>query len=754
MMCTKMVPEEEDRVEKLIGGNNKEKVYGGTLPYCNRSKLHHEGQCTVKCHNCKRIGHLARDCRSVVAVTTQETPGPNQRIVTCFECGAQGHYRKDCPKVKNQNRGNKARISDARCKAYVLGGGDVNSGPNIVTGTFLLNDHHACMLFDSGANRSFISNTFSTLLDVTPSALDVSYAVDFDVIIGMDWLVKNHAVIVCDKKIIRIPYENEILIIQGDKCDKGKKSTLSIISCVKAQKYIEKVCQLFLAHVTVKENKGKSKEKRLEDVPIVQNFPEVFPEYLPELPPMQEVKFQIDLVLGAALVARAPYRLAQSEMQKLSTQLQELLDKGFIRPSSSPWGAPVRDDDILKMAFRTRYGHYEFQVMPFGLTNAPAVFMDLMNQKLCSASILALPKGSENFMVYCDASHKGWELWCLLSRCGDIIYMARGKGNVVADALSRKIRPKPLRVQALVLTIGLNLPVQILKAQIEARKEENYEAEDLCGMIKKLESRADETLCLRNRSWVSCLGDLRSLIMHESHKSNYSIYPRSDKMYQDLKKLYWWPNMKADIATYVEFSYNNSYHTSIKAAPFEVLCGRKYRSPVCWDEVGDVQLTGPENVRETTEKIIQIKHRLQALLSPWKGVIHFGKRGKLNPRYIRPFKILAKVGTIAYRLELLEKINRVHSTFHVSNLKKCLFDEPLVIPLDEIHIDDKLNLIEEAVEIMDREVKRLKQSHIPSVNVCWNSRRGPEYTWEREDQMQKQYPHPFVNPKFASQATS
>ncbi|GKD25703.1 hypothetical protein Tco_1231917, partial [Tanacetum coccineum] len=179
-------------------------------------------------------------------------------------------------------------------------------------------------------------------------------------------------------------------------------------------------------------------------------------------------------------------------------------------------------------------------------------------------------------------------------------------------------------------------------------------------------------------------------------------------------------------------------------------------------------------------KIIQIKYRLQALrdrqrsyadkrrkplefqvrdkvmlkVLPWKGVIRFGKRGKLNPRYIGPFKILAKVRTVAYQLELPEQLSRVHSTFHVSNLKKCLSDEPLAIPLDEIHVDDKLNFIEEPVEIMDREVKRLKQSHIPIVKVCWNSRRGPEYTWESEDQMQKKYPHLFTNPESASQATS
>ncbi|GKA99907.1 hypothetical protein Tco_0827901 [Tanacetum coccineum] len=901
-----------------------------------------------------------------------------------------------------------------------------------------------------------------------------------------------------------------------------------------------KGCQTFLAQVTKKETEDKSEEKRLEDVLIVWDFPEVFLEDLSGLPPTRQVEFQIDLVLGAAPVARAPYRLAPSELQELSTQLQELSDKGFIRPSSSPWGAPVlfvkkkdgsfwmcidyrelnkltvknryplpriddlfdqlqgsrvyskidlrsgyhqlrvREEDIPKTAFRTRYGHYEFQVMSFGLTNAPAVFMDLMNrvckpyldkfvivfiddiliysknkkeheehlklilrllkkeelyakfskcefwlskvqflghvidsegihvdpakiesikdwaspktpteirqflglasyyrrfieaafqllkQKLCSAPILALPEGSENFMVYCDASRKrlgavlmqrekviayasrqlkiheknytthdlelgavvfALKIWrhylygtkCvvftdhkslqhildqkelnmrqrrwleLLSNYDCEIRYHSGKPNVVADELSRKERIKPLRVRALVMTVGLNLPKRILNAQAEARKEENYVTEDLCGMIKKLEPHADRTLCLRNRSCIPYFGDLRALIMHESHKSKYSIHPGSDKMYQDLKKLYWWPNMKAEIATYVskcltcakvkaeyqkpsgllvqpvipvwkwenitmdfvtklpktstgqdtiwvivdrltksahflpmrendsmekltrqylkevvtrhgvpvsiisdrdgrftsqfwqslqkalgtqldmstayhpqtdgqsertiqtledmlracvidfgkswdrhlplvEFSYNNSYHTSIKAAPFEALYGRKCRSPVCWAEVGDAQLTGPEIVHETTEKIIQIKKRIQAArdrqksyadrrrkplefqvedkvmlrVSPWKGVIRFGKRGKPNPRYIGPFK--------------------------------CLSDEPLAIPLDAIQIDVKLNFIVEPVEIMDHEVKRLKQSRILIVKVRCISRRGPEFSWEREDQMKK-----------------
>ncbi|GJY71227.1 putative reverse transcriptase domain-containing protein [Tanacetum coccineum] len=230
----------------------------------------------------------------------------------------------------------------------------------------------------------------------------------------------------------------------------------------------------------------------------------------------------------------------------------------------------------------------------------------------------------------------------------------------------------------------------------------------------------------------------------------------------------------------IEFSYNNSYHTSIKAALFEALYGRKCRSPVCWAEVGDAQLTGPELIHETTEKIVQIKQRIQAAcdrqksyaevrrkplefqvgdrvtlkVSPWKGVVHFGKRGKLNPRYIRPFKVLAKVGTVAYRLELTQQLSMVHSTFHVSNLKKCLSDEPLAVPLDEIHIDDKPRFIEEPVEIMDREVKRLKQIRIPNIKVRWNCRRGPEFTWERKDQFRKKYLQLFTKTTPSTSAAS
>nr|GFA12244.1 putative reverse transcriptase domain-containing protein [Tanacetum cinerariifolium] len=200
-----------------------------------------------------------------------------------------------------------------------------------------------------------------------------------------------------------------------------------------------------------------------------------------------------------------------------------------------------------------------------------------------------------------------------------------GKANVVVDALNRKEWDKPLRVRALVMTISLNLPKQILEAQIEPLKPKNLEKEDVGGMIRtdipkeRLEPLADETLCLHGRSWLPCYGDLRSVIMHESHKSKYSILPGSKKMYQDMKKLYWWPNMKVDIATYIckcltyaKVKAEHQRPSGLLVAPYEALYGRKCQSPVCWTEVGEAQLIGPEMIQETAEKIILIKQRIQA----------------------------------------------------------------------------------------------------------------------------------------------
>nr|GEU90599.1 hypothetical protein [Tanacetum cinerariifolium] len=476
-------------------------------------------------------------------------------------------------------------------RAYALGGGDGNPDSNVIMGTFILNNHYAYILSDSGADRSFVSIAFCALVSYnveladgritefdtiikgcTLNLLDHPFSTDvmpveigsFDVVIGMDCLSRYHAVIVCDYKIVRIPYDNEILKIRGNESSEGSNSRLSIILCTKTQKYIQRGCHVFLAHISE----------------------------LPGLSPARQVKFQIDLVPGAAPIARAPYRLAPSEMQELSAQLQELTDKGFIRPifmDLMKWGCkPYLDkfvvvfiDDILiyskskeeheehlkliiellkKEALYAKFSKCDFWLSKgFSKISRPMIKLthksvkyewgekkeasfQLLKQNLCSAPILALLEGSENFVVYCDASHKGLGA-VLMQKAKVIAYASRqlkkelnmrqrrwleflsdydceiryhtGKANVVADALSQKERVKPLRVRALIMTIDINLPSQIMNAQTEARKEKNYATEYLYGMSKKLEPRADRTLCLRNRSWIPCFGHLRALIMHD-----------------------------------------------------------------------------------------------------------------------------------------------------------------------------------------------------------------------------------------------
>ncbi|GJZ25982.1 putative reverse transcriptase domain-containing protein [Tanacetum coccineum] len=541
--------------------------------------------------------------------------------------------------VANTQKGNvenpKGNVGNAKKKGNASGNSDSNvvTVPPINIAPLHLENNYDVELADGkivrvdtiirGCTLNFLNHPFN--IDLMPVELG-----SFDIIISMDWLRKYHAVIVCDEKLVQIPYGNETLIFHGNESNNRRESRLTIISCLKAQEYMAKGCQIFLAQISAKKEEDKSEGKQLEDVPIVRDFSEVFPEDLPGLPPVRPVEFHIDLIPRAAPIARVPYRLASSEMKELSEQLQELSDKGFIRPSSSPWGTPV-------LFIKRKLGHQASALLPLlnsysertaftplnrtdyrvsgyansKLTNAPAdekeheehlkaILELLKKEKLyakfskCefwipkvqflghvidsrgihvdpakiesikdwaspktpteirqflglagyyrSAPILALPEGSEDFVVYCDASHKGlgvvlmqrekviayasrqlkvheknytthdlelgsvvfalkiWRHYLYGTRCTvftdhkslqhildqkelnmrqrhwlellsdydcDIRYHL-GKANVVADALSLNKWVEPLRVQALVMTIGLRLPKRILEAQIEA----------------------------------------------------------------------------------------------------------------------------------------------------------------------------------------------------------------------------------------------------------------------------------------------
>ncbi|GJX61465.1 putative reverse transcriptase domain-containing protein [Tanacetum coccineum] len=606
----------------------------------------------LKFHKCNKVGHFSRDCMS-----SGNTNGANtQKGNGYFECGAPGNFNRDCPKLKNKDGGNE----NAQGWVYVvrnaekIGNASGNPDSNVVTGTFLLNNRYASILFDTGADRSFISSTFSSLIDIAHTPLENSYDVEL-----------------ADGKIVRFRrYYRHGLVKKVSRRDRKEED--------------------------------KSEGKQLKDVPIVRDFTEVFPKDLLGLPLAQSVEFQIDLIPGAAPIARAPYRLAPSEMKELSEQLQEISDKGFIRPNSSPWVAPVlfvkKEDgsfrmyidyrELNKLTLKNRYplpriddlfdqlqgssvyskidlrsGYHQlrdekeheehlkailellkkeklyakFSKCEFwipkvqflghvidsrGIHVDPAKIESIKDwaspktpteirqflglagyyrrfiegfSKIANAPILALPDGSEDFVVCCDASHKGLGA-VLMQRENVIAYASRQLkvheknytthdlelGSVVFalkiwrhylygtrctvftdhKSLQHILDQKELNMRQrrwleLLSDYDCDIHYHPGKAKIEAQNPKNLVNEDVGGTIRRdipkerLEPRADGTLCLHGRSWFPCYGDLRSVIMHESHKSKYSIHPGSENMYQDMKKLYWWPNMKADITMYV-----------------------------------------------------------------------------------------------------------------------------------------------------------------------------------------------------------
>ncbi|GKC87517.1 putative reverse transcriptase domain-containing protein [Tanacetum coccineum] len=543
-------------------------------------------------------------------------------------------------------------------------------------------------------------------------------------------------------------------------------------------------------------------------------------------------------------------------MQELANQFKELQDKGFIRPSHSPWGAPIlfvkkKDGafrmcidyrELNKLAVKNRYplpriddlfdqlqgvqflghvvkkngihvdpskiesvknwktpespteirsflglaGYYRRFIKNFSKIAKPLTLLTQKNKKyewgdkqeeafrilkdkLCNAFVLALPDGPDDFMVYCDASNQGFG--CVLMQRGkrhylygtkSVIYTDHrslqyifeqkelnmrqrrwielfsdydceiryhpGKANVVADTLSRKERIKTRRVRAISMTIYSGIKTKIMEAQSEASKDLKAPAEMLRGLDAQFERKDGGGLYFIDRIWIPLSGNVRTLIMDEAYTSKYYVHPGADKIYYDLRDLYWWSGMKNYIAIQIDQVCSFSTYSQ-RLQDGEVgmnLYQQNHTSKGIGNAVG-YEYGVPSPNRLTDDRVI-------LKVSPWKGLVRFGKKGKLTPRYVGPFEIVEQVSSVAYHLRLPQDLSSIHDRFHLSHLKKCLADANLQVPLEEIKINDKLHFVEEPVKIMDHEVKKLKQRRIPIVKVHWNSKRGAEFTWWREDQ--------------------
>ncbi|GKA27231.1 putative reverse transcriptase domain-containing protein [Tanacetum coccineum] len=762
--------------------------------------------------------------------------------------------RENTVVANNEGQGRGIQGIQGRGKAFMLVAEEARQDPNIMMGTFTLNNYFATTLFDSGADYSFVSTTFIPLLGLEPSELSFKYEIEidsrqlveidkvikgckleieghvfdidlipfrhgsFNVITSIDWLSNYKAKIICHEKVVRIPLPN------------GK-----VLRALRERP--EEKARFLMG--------AKASDKKQKEIVVVSNFPKVFPDDLSGLPPIREIEFRIELIPRATPVAKSPYRLAPSELEELSGQLKELQDKGFIRPSSWPCGAPIlfikkKDGsfrmcidyrELNKLTIKNCYPLLRiddlFDQLPY-LDKFVIVFIDdiLIYSKTQKEHVEHLRHVINGNGIHVDPSKieavKNWKAPRTLTEIRLFLGLAgyyHSKANVMADALSRKERVKLKRVRDMNMTLQSSIKNRILTVLMEAVDKFAGLQKSLDEMIKQ---RSDGTLYYLDRIWVPLKGEVRTLIMDEAHKLKYSVHPGADKMYYDLRDRYWWPRMKKDIAEYVskcltclkvkaehqrpsgllqqpkipvwkwegiamdfvtKLPRTSSGHDTIwvivdrltKSAhflpmredykmerlarlylneivarhgvPISIISDRDSRfTSRFWQSMQEALGTRldmstayhPQTDGQSERTIQTLEDMLRALVARDLQKSYADKRRKPLE-----FSLGDYVGPVAYRLYLLEELNGVHDMFHVSNLKKCLAKPTLQVPLDEIRVDAKLNFVKEPVEILKREFKKLKRSRIAIVKVQWNSKRGPEFTWEREDQMKLKYPHLF-----------
>nr|GEY44495.1 hypothetical protein [Tanacetum cinerariifolium] len=655
LMCPRMVKPKRVKVDAYIRGltiNIK-----GEVTSSKPSNL------SEACHKCGKVGHKSRYCKEKNVAT-----GANAlHILTCYDCGEQGHTRNRCPKKVKEEE-----VREIPGRAYAITDAEPND-PKVVTGTFLLNNRYAFILFDSGFDRSFVDTRFSSMLDIDPVKTGACYEVEladgrFDVIIDMDWLVKHDAVIVCGKRVVHIPYGNKMLIVKSDK----GVSRLNFISCIKASKYVKRGCHLFLVHMT----EDKLKEKRIEDVLVIRNFPEVFPEELPELPPPRQNRYPLpriddlsDQLQGSSMYSKIDLRSGYHQLCIKEEDISITVGMALLDEKEHEKHLKI----ILELLKKERL--YANEVGDSQLTG-PELIRD-MTEKIVQIKNHLFAACSRQ-KSYADKRAKPLEF-----EVGDMVLLKDEKEHekhlkIILELLKKErfgVYVDPAKIEAIKSWAALTT---LTKVKAEHQK--------LSGLLQqpKIPIWKWERITMDFMSGLPRTPsgyDMIWVIVNRLTKSAHFLLMKKTYSMEKLTRLY----LKEIVCRH--------------GVPVLIISDRDSH----FTEVGDSQLTGPELIRDMTEKIVQIKNHLFAACSRQKS--YADKRAK-------PLEF-----EVAYMLELPGELKGIHSTFYVSNLKKCLVEGDVVIPLDEIQLDDKLHMIEEPVEVVNREVKRLRQSQIPIVKV-------------------------------------